>query len=143
MSYVNLLVHAIWSTKDRKPLMNLEQKDTICQHIREKAVEKSIFIHQINGYTEHLHALISMSAEQSLATIMNLIKGESSYWANRNLRFREKFGWQDKYAGFSVGQSEFDRVYNYIKNQEEHHRHKTFEEEYQELMKEYALDEDI
>jgi len=141
MPYIKLLVHAVWATKDRKPLMNKDNKDALCKHTREYAKGKSIHLININGWLDHLHCFISMSAEQNVATHMNLIKGESSYWANKNLTWSEKFGWQDDYFAVSVSESQFDAVNNYINNQEEHHQRKTFQQEYEEFIKNYCFEE--
>jgi putative transposase len=82
-----------------------------------------------------------MSASQNIAAIMNLIKGESSFWANRNLKLPEKFEWQDKYFSVSVSQSHFNVINDYINNQKEHHRKKTFQEEYDEFIKNYNFED--
>ena len=68
---------------------------------------------------------------------MQLIKGESSYWINKHELTSRKFEWQDEYFAVSVSESKLDLVRNYIKNQEEHHRKKTFQEEYQELIQHF------
>ena len=88
-----------------------------------------------------MHALVSLSAEQNISTLMNLLKGESSYWANKNLQWSEKFGWQDEYFAVSIGESQFDAVNNYITNQEEHHQRKTFQEEYDEFINNYHFEQ--
>ena len=140
MPYIKLLVHAVWATKDRKQLMSLENKRLICQHIRDNAALKNIHLYNVNGYHEHLHALISLTSEQNVSTVVNLIKGESSFWANRNLQLPEKFGWQDDYFAVSVSQSHFEAVNNYISNQEDHHKKKTFKDEYDEFIKNYHFE---
>ena len=140
MPYIKILIHAVWATKDRKPLMTKEIKDALCNHIRENCALKNIHLINVNGWLNHLHCFISMSTEQNVATLMNLIKGESSFWANKNLKFNEHFGWQDDYFAVSVSQSHFDIVNNYISNQEEHHRKKTFQEEYDEFIKNYGFE---
>ena len=141
MPFTRILIHAVWATKDRKPLMNKENKDSVCQHIREYALSKQIHIINVNGWQNHLHCLLSLASEQNIATLMNLIKGESSHWANKNLKWNEKFGWQDEYFAVSVSQSHFDRINNYISNQEEHHKKKTFQEEYDEFIKNYKYED--
>jgi REP element-mobilizing transposase RayT len=141
MPFIKLLVHAVWATKDRKPLMDKANKDALCHHIREYSKGKSIHLINVNGWLDHLHCFISLAADQNIATIMNLIKGESSYWANKNLNWKEKFGWQDDYFAVSVGESQFDAVNDYISNQEEHHQRKTFQQEYDEFIKNYRIDE--
>ena len=139
MPFIKLLIHSVWATKDRKPLMNNANKDFLCNHIREYSHGKGIHLININGHLDHLHCFISMAAEQNIATIMNLIKGESSYWANKHLKWPEKFGWQDDYFAVSVGESQLDAVNSYISNQEGHHQRKTFEQEYDEFIKNYRF----
>ena len=139
MSFIKILIHAVWATKDRKPLMSKENKDSLCFHIREYTASKNIHLINVNGWLDHLHCFIAMSSDQNIATIMNLIKGESSYWANKNLNWAEKFGWQDDYFAVSVGASQFDIVNNYITNQEDHHKKKTFQQEYDEFMERYGF----
>lgn len=70
---------------------------------------------------------------------MQLIKGESSYWINKQKLTPEKFEWQDEYFAVSVSESNIDIVRDYIKNQEEHHRHKTFADEYDELIEKFGF----
>lgn len=140
MPFTKILIHSVWATKDTKPLMNKESKDAICAHIRENAVKKNIHLINVNGWKDHLHCFFYLTPEQNVSTVLNLIKGESSFWANRHLRFSEKFGWQDDYLAVSVSQSQFDVVNNYISNQEEHHKKKTFQEEYDEFMRNYKFE---
>jgi len=140
MPFIKILVHAVWATKDRKPLMNKGNKDALCQHIREYAKKKNIHLINVNGWLDHLHSLISVSAEQNIATLMNLLKGESSYWGNKNLQWSEKFGWQDDYFAVSIGESQFDTVNNYITHQDSHHQRKTFQQEYDEFIKNYHFE---
>jgi putative transposase len=141
MPYIRILVHAVWATKDRKPLMSKENKDSICNHIREYAQSKNIHLININGWLNHLHCLFSLSADQNIATVLGLIKGGSSFWANKNLNWSEKFGWQDDYFAVSVSQSQLDILNRYIDNQEEHHKKKTFQQEYDEFIKNYGFEE--
>lgn len=152
MPYTRILIHAVWATKDRKPLMNKTNKDTLCEHIRDNAKKKNIHLLNVNGWLDHLHCFISLSPDQNILTMMNLIKGESSFWANRNLTFSEKFGWQaclpkgstarrqDEYFAVSVSQSHFDIVNDYINKQEVHHQKKTFQDEYDEFIKNYEFE---
>lgn len=71
---------------------------------------------------------------------MQLIKGESSFWINKNQLTQQKFDWQDEYFAVSVSESILDKVRNYIKNQEEHHRKKSFQEEYDEFLEKYGFE---
>jgi REP element-mobilizing transposase RayT len=81
--------------------------------------------------------LISLGREQTISKIVMLIKGESSNWVNKNKLTKGKFEWQDEYIAVSVSESQVDRVREYIKNQEEHHRLNSFEEEYSLFLKQY------
>jgi REP element-mobilizing transposase RayT len=140
MPFVKILIHAVWATKDRKKLLSIENKNLICNHIRENAKSKDIYLLNVNGFENHLHCLISLSSSQNIATVMNLLKGESSFWANKNLELNEKFEWQDDYFAVSISQSHFNVVNNYISNQENHHKKKTFQEEYDEFIKKYDFE---
>jgi putative transposase len=139
MSHVRILIHAVWATKDRKPFLNKENREAMKEHIKEYSKSKGIHLINVNGYVEHLHCLISVEAEQNIATIMNLIKGESSLWGGKNLVLSEKFGWQDEYFAVSVSESHLVAVNNYINRQEQHHNKKTFQEEYDEFMRNYKF----
>nr|WP_244307364.1 transposase [Flavobacterium fluviatile] len=72
--------------------------------------------------------------DQTIQKTIQLLKGESSYWINKNQLTKERFEWQDEYFAVSVSESIVDKVRDYIKNQEEHHKRKTFQEEYDEFM---------
>ena len=92
------------------------------RHILENARTKNINIDSINGYKEHLHCLISLAPDLSLAKVIQLIKGESSFWINKNKKTKYKFEWADEYYAASISKSHLKRVRHYIANQEEKHR---------------------
>ena len=141
MPYIKVWIHFVWSTKHRIPFMKTrEMRQTIFNHIRENAKEKGIYIDFINGYTDHVHCLVSLGIDQSMSKIMQLIKGESSFWVNKNGICEEKFEWQDEYFAVSVSESIVDRVREYIKKQEEHHQKKTYAQEYDELIEKYGFE---
>ncbi len=135
MPFVKVYIHCVWSTKNRIPYLDsIELRQKVWQHIRENAIQKGIFIDFINGYSDHCHCLISLGVDQNVQKVMQLIKGESSFWINKNELTKEKFEWQDEYFAVSVSESVVDKVRDYIKNQETHHTKKTFQEEYDEFM---------
>lgn len=141
MPYIKVWIHFVWSTKHRIPFMKTrEMRQAIFNHIRENAKEKGIYIDFINGYTDHVHCLVSLGIDQSMSKIMQLIKGESSFWINKNGICEEKFEWQDEYFAISVSESIIDRVREYIKKQEEHHQKKTYAQEYDELIQKYGFE---
>jgi REP-associated tyrosine transposase len=131
MPFVKVYIHTVWSTKNREAfLSSREIRQKVWQHIRENAKQKGIFIDFVNGYNNHCHCLISLGVDQTIQKVMQLIKGESSYWINKQKLTKNKFEWQDEYFAVSVSESMIDRVRNYIKNQEAHHKAKSFKEEY-------------
>jgi REP element-mobilizing transposase RayT len=120
--------------------MTSDIRQDIFKHIRENAKCKSIHIDFINGHIEHVHCLVSLNTEQTVAETMRLIKGESSFWINKNKLCKTKFGWQDEYYAVSVSRSGLNRVREYIKNQEAHHEQKTFDQEVDEFVRIYGFE---
>jgi REP element-mobilizing transposase RayT len=140
MSFVKVYIHFVWSTKNRHPYLKTpEIRKAMWKHIRENAKKKGIFVDFVNGYQEHCHCLVSFGDDQTLRQIMQLIKGESAHWMNNEKLLNEKFEWQDEYFAVSVSESHIDRVRNYIKNQEDHHSRKIWEDEYNELIEKYGF----
>ena len=107
---------------------------------KRKCKRKNIYIDFVNGYTDHIHCLISLHQEQTIAKVVQLIKGESSFWINKNNLCNQKFEWQGEYFAVSVSESSIHRVREYIKNQETHHATKTFQQEYDEFMEKYGFE---
>jgi len=135
MPFVKVWIHFVWSTKNREPLLTDNIRQKVFQHIWENAKGKDIFLDSIGGYVDHVHCLISLGTNQTVEKIMQLIKGESSFWINKNKLCRGRFGWQDEYFAVSVSETFVENVKNYIANQEEHHRTKGFDEEFKGFMK--------
>jgi len=134
------MIHAVWGTKSREPFLVQGVRQAVINHIRENALQKNIFIDAINGYVEHLHCLLELHHEISIAKTMQLIKGESSYWINKEKITKSKFEWADEYFAVSVSESMLPNVRAYIAKQEEHHKKVTFEMEYQEFIKKYHFE---
>ncbi|MBO9620010.1 MAG: IS200/IS605 family transposase [Niabella sp.] len=129
MPFVKVYLHFVWSTKNRYPFLNSKDlRMKVWDHIRENAKQKGIFIDTINGYSDHCHCLVSLGVDQPIQKTMQLIKGDSSFWINKNELTPKKFEWQDEYFVSSVSESILDKVRAYIKNQEEHHRKKSISE---------------
>ena len=141
MSFIKIYIHLVFSTLERKPFLNSKDlRIKVWQHIKENATEKGIFLDMINGYSDHCHCLISLSSDQDIGKVVQLIKGESSFWINKNNLTVEKFHWQDEYFAVSVSESMIEQVRNYIKKQEKHHLIKTFSDEYFEFMEKYKFE---
>src|SRR5215813_7452218 len=134
MPYVKVWIHLVWATKNREPYLTREIRQSVFQHIRENAREKGIFIDFINGYVDPVHCLISLGTDQTIEKIMQLLKGESSFWINKNYLCKSKFAWQDEYFAASVSEALVEQCRNYIKHQEQHHQKRSFQEEYEEFL---------
>ena len=139
MPFIKIWIHLVWATKKREPLLTKDIRQLVFKHIRENAVIKNIHVDFVNGHVDHVHCLISLHPEQTISKVVQLIKGESSCWINKNNLCKEHFEWQDEYFAVSVSESSVNKVREYIKNQEEHHSKKTFQEEYDEFMKKYGF----
>ena len=131
------MIHAVWSTKSRAPLLTTEIRQAVIEHIRQNARNKEIFIDRLNGFTEHLHCLMGLNADMSISKAMQLIKGESAYWINKQKISKSKFEWADEYFAVSVSESMLDKVRAYIGGQEEHHKKITFMQEYDKFINKY------
>lgn len=141
MPFVKVYIHFVWSTKNRYPYLNTKElRNKVWNHIRENARKKGIFIDFVNGYDDHCHCLISLGVDQTIQKVMQLIKGESSFWINQQGLTKEKFEWQQEYFAVSVSESILDKVRNYIKNQETHHQKKTFQDEFDEFIAKYGFE---
>lgn len=143
MSYINIWIHSVWATKNRTPLLTKNIRYPLFMHIKSNAHLKGIHLDHLNGHVDHVHCLISLDADQCISNVMNLIKGESSFWLNKEHLVSGKFGWQDEYYAVSVSPSDVGEVRAYIRNQEDHHRVRTFQEEYETLLRTFVHYKDI
>jgi REP element-mobilizing transposase RayT len=104
------------------------------------ALEKNIYL-KINYFNaEHVHALIDLPTNKTIEEVVQLLKGSSSHWINENKLLRGKFSWGHGYGAFSVSHSHIDRVAKYIANQENHHRKRSFSDEFELFVKKYGLE---
>lgn len=116
MAFVKIWIHAVWSTKNREPILEKSRRIVFFKHIRQNAQEKEIYIDFINGVEDHIHALFCLNADLSISKTMQLIKGEASFWANKENVFSKKLQWADEYFAVSVSESQINNVREYIKN---------------------------
>jgi REP element-mobilizing transposase RayT len=140
MSYVKIWLHCVWSTKNRTCTIPKSFCPALLKHFRENANEKSIVLDYINAHEDHVHALVNLGKQQNLSTVMQYLKGESSFWINSQKISPCQFSWQDDYFAVSVSHSHVDRVRQYIKNQDEHHKKISWEEEIELFLKKYGFE---
>jgi len=116
MPFIKIYIHFVWSTKNRYPFLDSKElRLKVWNHIKENAEEKGIFIDFINGYSDHCHCLVSLGVDQTIQKVIQLIKGESSFWINKQGLTKSKFEWQDEYFAVSVSESVLDKVRVYVK----------------------------
>jgi REP element-mobilizing transposase RayT len=128
-TYTNILIHALFSTKDRHPWLNAATREEIFRYLGGAVNELGGQSLLVNGPSDHVHMLFVQPSTLSIANLMGKMKANSSGWVKERWQNRTHFGWQTGYAAFSVSRSQMERVMNYIRNQEEHHRKVTFQEE--------------
>ncbi len=128
-TYTNILIHALFSTKDRRPWLSADVREEVFRYLGGALNELGGQSLWVNGPSDHVHMLFVQPSTLPLATLVGKIKSNSSGWVKRRWRDRRSFGWQTGYAAFSVGKSQVEQVRQYILNQEEHHRRISFQEE--------------
>lgn len=128
-SFNKVWIHAIWSTKNRMPLISDSLEAKLYPMMKNEFQELECPLLIINGWTDHVHCLFLLNSKKSIAEILKQIKGSSSHFVNGQNLISEKFSWQVGYAAFSVSESVKSKVFNYIQNQKEHHQSKDFQQE--------------
>lgn len=139
MSWVRIWVHLVFSTKNRQPYLNSKAlRFKVFRHIKQNAKDKEIWLDCVNGYKEHAHCLVGLGKNQTISKVAQLIKGESSFWINKNKLTDYKFMWQDDYWAVSVSESHLQPVRHYIHNQENHHGAQAFSNEMKTFIEKYG-----
>jgi putative transposase len=141
-SFVSNLMHCTFSTKERLPFIDSELESRLWPYIGGIARENRIKALAIGGTNDHLHALMSLPSTVSFAKAVQLIKGGSSKWIHEMFEKYKRFEWQEGYGAFSVSASQASRTVAYINNQKEHHRKRTFQEEFLELLDKHGVEYD-
>ena len=132
-------IHVIFGTKDKQPRIVKDHSFPTHRRIAEQFEKHGCQVQIINGIPDHVHVLFLMPNDKSIAEIMKAVKGGSSHWINRQDFMKSKFAWQIGYGAFSVSESQVEAVEEYIKNQVEHHRKRTYQEEVDLFLKNYGL----
>ena len=138
-TYTSLYYHIVFSTKNRVHWVNLEIEQRLWEYLGGIARRHKASALQIGGTSDHVHALVFAPAVLSPSQIAQFLKGDSSKWIHVELRGLRQFAWQDGYGAFTVSKSQLPEVIRYIQNQREHHRKKTFQEEYLELLQRHGI----
>lgn len=141
-SYNKIWIHAVWSTKERLPIIKPEIETTIFSFISNQLQEFGCQVSIINGMPDHIHCLFLLNPQKSISEVIKQIKGSSSHIINMENLIKEKFSWQTGYSAFSVSESNISKVFNYISNQKQHHKKRTFQMEYEEFLQLHDIKKD-
>ncbi|MBP7496486.1 MAG: IS200/IS605 family transposase [Bacteroidales bacterium] len=139
-TYTQIYLQFVFAVKDRVSLIKPEWKDELYKYITGVIKNNKHKLIAINGMPEHIHIFVGYKPHQLIPDLMQDIKGSSSKWINIKKFNRGKFQWQESYGAFSYSHSHIDRVVKYIINQEQHHKKRTFREEYLELLKNFDVE---
>lgn len=138
-SFTKLWIHAIWATKNRQELIDFSIEKNLYDFIRQELIELGCPVRIINGMPDHVHVLFLQNPQKTITDIVKQIKGSSSHFINRGEFILEKFAGQTGFGAFSVSESQLNAVYNYIKNQKQHHLKKNGQDEFDEFVKLHGL----
>ena len=142
-SLAKVLVHIVFSTKNRSPFLSDKNvREEMHAYLGGTCNNLDCPVLTAGGVADHVHILCALSRNLPIAKVVGDMKRGSSKWIKTKGRMLTKFAWQNGYGVFSVGQSEVERVRQYIVGQEDHHRKKTFQDEYRSFLKEYGVNYD-
>ena len=139
-TYVSSLIHCVFSIKNRRDLIAEEIQPQLWAFVGGIARRNGFKALIVGGIANHVHVLLSLPATLPLAKAMQLIKGASSHWMNEN--HTRDFAWQEGYGAFTVGISQKDQTISYIRQQPEHHKKRSFEEEFATFLKKHGVEYD-
>ncbi len=138
-TYSQLYIQLVFAVKFRHALLNPQWDERLRLYITAIMQNNGHKMLAINNMPDHIHILVSMNPAQSVSSLMQMTKGDSSQWINKQRITRHKFYWQEGYGAFSYSWSHIDRVVRYIHNQQEHHRKKSFLDEYRQMLNSFAI----
>lgn len=138
-TYSQIYIQIIFSVKYWENLIKEEYRDELEKYITGIVKNKNSKLLAIYCNPDHTHVLIGLNPNVSVSDIARVIKTNSSKWINQNNWYQGKFKWQNGFGVFSYSRSQIDSVINYILNQPEHHRKKSFKEEYLEILKKFEI----
>ncbi len=138
-TYICNLVHFVWGTANREPLLRKSWRDRLHAYIGGILENKKAKLLAAGGIEDHIHVLASLPATISLSQAAGAMKANSSRWIHENTPQSKGFDWQTGYGAFSVSKSAEERVIAYIHNQEEHHRRWKFTDEFTALLEKHGI----
>lgn len=141
-SFVNQLVHCVFSTKERRPFITPDLQSRLYPYIGGIARENKMKLLGAGGIADHVHLLVSLPSTLSVAKAMQLVKGGSSKWIHDTFAEQRLFEWQEGYGAFSIGIGDVNRTIDYIKNQAAHHERRDFKTEFLTFLRKHGIEYD-
>ena len=138
-TYTQLHIQFVFAVKNRMSLIKPAWEEELFKYTTGIVKNHKHKMIAINGMADHIHLFIGLHPAQSISNLMQVVKGESSEWINKKGFFKGKFQWQEGYGAFSYGHSQVRQVYNYVMKQKEHHKKRSFLEEYAELLQKFNV----
>jgi putative transposase len=141
-SHAFALIHVVFSTKNRLPVLDSEVRAPLHAYLATVARNAGCDCYRVGGVADHVHLAIRLSRTVTIAHLVRELKASSSKWLKTRSSPLAQFAWQRGYGAFSVGLADLAALQMYIDNQEEHHRSRTFQEEYVAFLKKYGVEYD-
>ena len=141
-SLSQVIIHIVFSTKDRQPWLDPVIRPRMHAYLATVCRDCKCEAYRVGGVADHVHIATKLGRTISQADLLEKIKKTSSAWIKTQGKQFQSFFWQSGYGSFSIGQSQLDDLIRYVNNQETHHRTKTFQEEYRELLLKYNVEFD-
>ena len=138
-TYTQLYVQVVFAVKHRQSLISTKWEDDLYRYMTGIISNQNQKLMIINGMPDHVHILIGLKPNCNLSDLIRDIKSCSTKWINDQQLVKGKFSWQNGFGAFTIGQSQIPRVVNYIRNQKEHHRTKSFMKEYKQFLSAYDI----
>jgi putative transposase len=137
-----LLTHIVFSTKDRAPVLDAAVRPALHAYLATVARNVDCECFRVGGVADHVHLAVRLSRTITMAQLIEELKTSSSKWLKTQLPALAAFAWQRGYGAFSVGPSDLNALLHYIDTQEEHHKTRTFQDEYRAFLKKYGIEYD-
>ena len=141
-TYSQITIHAVFAVKHRQNFILKPWGDNLHGYISGIITNNAAKSLAVGGWKDHVHILFGMPVTTSISDFMSTVKANSSKWINEQGFIKSKFEWQSGYGAFSYSKSQRDIVIKYIMNQEEHHKTKTFKEEYLKMLSDFEVEYD-
>ena len=142
-TYINILVHTVFSTKNRERWLSLSLRERLYPYLCGIARENNFKILSTGGVDNHIHILLSLNSTISISKAIQLLKGGSSKWIHETFPEMKLFSWQEGYGAFSIGISHMEETIKYIETQENHHKKLDFKDEYLNFLRKNNVEFDV